>query len=129
MSCMALTRVRAGRVVDPSPCSPIMLHYYTPYPEARMRSLAPMLLTIIALGISGPAAAHTPQPPPPEPAHLEAARSFVRSLPIAEEMMMSFPIQTGVRAELEQALTEQAATMDSATRKDGVATLVRRGVS
>ncbi|HEX8224364.1 MAG TPA: DUF2059 domain-containing protein [Allosphingosinicella sp.] len=44
-------------------------------------------------------------------------------------MMMSFPIQTGVRAELEEALTEQAATMDSASRKDGIGTLVRRSVS
>src|SRR5688500_3991309 len=129
MSCMALTRVRAGRVVDPSPRSPIMLHCYIPYPEAGMRSLAPMLVTSLALGLSGAAAAHTPQPPPPEPAHLEAARSFVRMLPIAEEMMMSFPIQTGVRAELEQALTDQAATLDSASRKGGVGTLVRRGVS
>jgi hypothetical protein len=105
-----------------------MLHYYIHYPEAEMRSLALMLLTILALGLSGPAAAHTPQPPPPEPAHLEAARSFVRTLPIAEEMTMSFPIQTGVRAELEQALAEQAATMDGAIRKDGTGALVRRGI-
>jgi hypothetical protein len=73
-------------------------------------------------------AARTPQPEPPEPAHLEAARAFVRSLPIAEQMTMSFPVQISVRAELEQALTEQASALDAGSGREGIRELVRHGV-
>jgi len=91
-----------------------------------MRILAVMLLTIVALGRGE---AHTPPPIPPEPAHLEAARAFVRSLPIAEAMAMSYPVQAGVRAELEQRLAEQAAALESPGRRDEASGLVRPGIS
>lgn len=94
-----------------------------------MRLLVLTLLTILSLELSRPAAARTPPPPPPERAHLEAARAFVRSLPIADAMTRSFPVRTALRAELEQALVERAAVLDAGSSQEGIGAFVHSGIN